>query len=131
MNAGSIFESVSYAVISALECDLNPNRVPAYKGFREHSNEPDREVRPHEHQCNIYVFSQSWGSTALGFNGLGGAAITDAYTTVVIGPNGDACVYFAKRLAYHIQKPSVEFYQDLDKRQMAHTNSSSVYELDK
>ena len=30
----------------------------------------------------ISVFSQTWGSTALGFGGIGGQAITSAYTTI-------------------------------------------------
>ena len=31
----------------------------------------------------IDLFSQDWGSTALGFGGIGGCAITSAYTTII------------------------------------------------
>ena len=35
------------------------------------------------HKFKMYVFPQTWSSTALGFDGCGGQAITEAYTTVV------------------------------------------------
>lgn len=59
------------------------------------------ERRPDVHECEVLaMFSQTWGSTALGFGGLGGAAMTPAYTTVVLGPNGDVAIYWAGRFAY-------------------------------
>ena len=35
------------------------------------------------HKFKMYVFPQTWSSTALGFDGCGGQAITEAYTTIV------------------------------------------------
>lgn len=32
---------------------------------------------------NSHHFIQTWGSTSLGFEGIGGQAFTDAYTTVI------------------------------------------------
>lgn len=128
MNAGSILEVVPYAVISALNSDLNGLIRPERKVMEQ--TIPAQEIRPYEEQCDIYVFPQSWGSTALGFEGVGGAAITSAYTTVVIGPHSDACVYFARRLAYHIQRPNQDFYDDLQKRKMRHARCADEYELD-
>lgn len=53
------------------------------------------------------MYPQCWGSTALGFGGLGGSAVTWAYTTVIEGPDGDAAVYFGGQFAYLIPaKPS-------------------------
>lgn len=54
----------------------------------------------------IYTFTQAWGSTALGFGGIGGQAITKANTYVLepVAPNAPdykTChVYFAGRYAY-------------------------------
>ena len=64
----------------------------------------------------IYQFLQTWGSTALGFSGIGGARTTDAYTTVVIHPEGQTCVFFGERFAYYLRTPNDTFYCDLIKR---------------
>lgn len=58
--------------------------------------------RPHEDDVEIIMFAQTWGSTALGYGGMGGAAVTSAYTVVV--SDGDChCVYFGGgELAYKV-----------------------------
>lgn len=71
-----------------------------------------KQVRPAPHHCSVVMFEQTWGSTALGFGGVGGQAITSAYTVVIEGPRGDACVYFGGRLAYHIKRPNRQLYAD-------------------
>lgn len=59
--------------------------------------------RPTENECTVALFSQVWGSTALGYGGIGGAVITKA-CTVVVGCRiaGMRAVYFGAsgRLAY-------------------------------
>lgn len=65
-----------------------------------------------------WAFPQSWSSTSLGFGGIGGQAITSAQTVVVQGPQFDCCVYFGKRLAYHIPRPSDHFWECLRKWRM-------------
>ena len=84
--------------------------------------------RPYPEHCRIDMFEQSWGSTALGFGGIGGASITSAYTVIVTGPNGDACVYFAGRLAYHIKRPNQKFWEDNQNRSMRPVSGARVYE---
>lgn len=61
-----------------------------------------RTRRPQDHDVEVIMFPQTWGSTALGYGGMGGAAMTPAYTVVV--QEGDcSCVYFGcERLAYRI-----------------------------
>lgn len=86
-----------------------------------------RELRPNDHEVEVTMFTQVWGSTALGFGGIGGAAMTTAYTVVVQGPNGDCAVYFNGRLAYHVEDPSPRFYEDLANRSMVRVASSSAY----
>lgn len=59
--------------------------------------------RPDVAECQVYaMFAQTWGSTALGFGGIGGAAMTPAYTVVVKGQEGHLAVYWAGRFAYVI-----------------------------
>jgi hypothetical protein len=58
--------------------------------------------RPHQDDVEIIMFPQTWGSTALGYGGMGGAAVTSAYT-VVVSDGMISCVYFGQeRLAYKI-----------------------------
>jgi hypothetical protein len=59
--------------------------------------------RPREDDVEVIMFPQTWGSTALGYGGMGGAAVTEAYTVVVC--KGDLyCVYFGEgECAYTIK----------------------------
>lgn len=59
--------------------------------------------RPTETECEIYaMFVQTWGSTALGFGGVGGAAMTPTYTVVVLGPEGQFAIYWNGTHAYTV-----------------------------
>lgn len=76
----------------------------------------------------LYVFPQTWGSTALGFGGIGGQAMTSAYTTVVIDNNsGYVGVFFSSRLAYIIKEPNSLFTEDLSKQHMKDVTHKSLY----
>lgn len=53
----------------------------------------------------FYSFPQAWPSTALGFGGMGGQAITTAQTYVVLdNQSDDALVYFGARYAYTLHR---------------------------
>ena len=95
--------------------------------------------------CTMYVFPQTWASTALGFDehgGLGGQAFTSAYTTVVeikyrVKGGGFStvddryyAVFFDGRFAYMYFNPSEQFFKDLDKRFMKSQRGSQVYDED-
>lgn len=58
-------------------------------------------------------FMQTWGSTALGFNTIGGQAMTSRVTTVIKTNDCKYYVFFGGRLAYCIEEPSEEFFKDL------------------
>lgn len=93
--------------ILEIECDL-PCRFSYHTG--EH---------PTVNDFDVYIFQQVWGSTALGFNGIGGQAITSANTYVFI-PNGidQFCfVYFAGRFAYAVPYSDI-FMEDVKKQSM-------------
>lgn len=65
------------------------------------------------------MFTQSWGSTALGFGGIGGQAITAAYVCVIESNLvGQFAVYFGGRLAYVIQHPNGKFWEDIANKRM-------------
>ena len=75
--------------------------------------------RPTEYDMAVIaMFPQTWGSTALGFGGIGGAAMTTAYT-IVIECDGEYAVYFGGRSAYLIRQPSQTFFEDMTNNRMA------------
>ena len=88
--------------------------------------------RPYTHEVDVTLFNQTWGSTALGYDGIGGAALTDAYT-VVVEFQGVFCVYFGcGRLAYKIDGRKLtneswgHFCRDVELR-----NMPGMYEMAK
>ena len=85
---------------------------------------------------SVEMFQQTWPSTALGFPGCGGDAMTTAFTTVVhiqhYGAVGISSVdgtevkvdeyyvvFVDGRCAYTIFEPTERFFADLAKHQMA------------
>lgn len=77
----------------------------------------------------INVFSQTWSSTALGFGGIGGQAITSAYTTIIENVDlGYVAVFFGERMAYVIKHPNVKFVEDIKKRNMCSVGKHYKYE---
>lgn len=77
---------------------------------------------------SIYTFEQTWGSTALGFGGMGGQAMTTANTIVLvpIKNNQDCFVYFAGRFAYSVPYSNT-FGDDVKNYRMASVNGMSKY----
>lgn len=78
----------------------------------------------------LYTFEQTWESTALGFGGIGGQAITSARTYVFIPMNcHQKCfVYFAGRFAYAVYY-SEKFMEDVLKRNVASISESGKYKV--
>lgn len=89
----------------------------------DYSNE-----RPTVDDFNIIVFEQTWGSTALGFGGFGGQAITSAMTYVFIPVTCDqeCFVYFGSRFAYHVPYSSA-FSEDVKCQQVESVARAGKY----
>lgn len=77
---------------------------------------------------SVYVFEQTWGSTALGFDGMGGQAMTTANTIVLIPNycNQDCFVYFAGRFAYSVPYSDI-FGNDVMNYSVVGVNQISKY----
>lgn len=132
MTVGSPCDMLASSLYSATLKDLAPYEyrqfTPSMK--REGKSPEDAPMgsrRPQPEECDVVMFPQVWGSTALGFDGVGGAAITKAYTVIVIGPAGDACVYFSGRLAYKAQSLNPAFMADMAARNMSAVFDSAKY----
>ena len=79
-------------------------------------------------EFEMTMFMQTWGSTALGFGGIGGQAMTSAYTTIVSEVySGWVGVFFGESLAYKINNPNQKFYEDVRDNNMQPTYKASVY----
>lgn len=98
------------------------------------------------HKFKMYVFPQTWSSTALGFDGCGGQAITEAYTTVVemtsykfeSGKDIRGIIYkeledkvyavfFDGKIAYMCLNPDSEFLRDCNNMHMESQKGAKYY----
>lgn len=77
-------------------------------------------------------FPQVWGSTALGFGGIGGMAMTPAQTTVVSNHQmSAAAVYFAGKFCYMVINPTDMFFRCLKNGDMpSRSRASGLSQLD-
>jgi hypothetical protein len=79
------------------------------------------KTRKHSfYDLTVYsMFPQTWSSTALGFGGIGGQAITSAYVCIIESSLvGGFAVYFGGRLAYVINRPNDKFADDIERHRM-------------
>ena len=74
------------------------------------------------------MFSQVWGSTALGFNSIGGQALTKAYTVIAHEIHTNiVLVFFGERFAYMIKNPNELFQKDFESHNMKSVFESFKY----
>lgn len=122
MDIGNPIEAMASAIYSATIRDL-PDIEYEYRkpGTGPDWESENRKRRPDAgRDIEAVQFSQTWGSTVLGFGGVGGASMTSAYVTVVHCMRAQAsAVYFAGRFAYLIKKPHRIFYDDIRTNSMA------------
>ncbi len=117
MQLGSPIDAVAASVYHAMHVafkevtyqtrDFESEYKARQKGKPRDPDVPPRYVervrRPFLSECQVMaMFPQTWGSTALGFGGIGGAAMTPAYTVVVHGPRFERAVYFNGSFAYMV-----------------------------
>lgn len=88
------------------------------------------QSHPTVNDFELHTFEQTWGSTALGFGGIGGQAITSARTYVFIpmSINQKCFVYFAGRFAYAVDY-SEKFMKDVLGGNMAAVYESGKYKV--
>lgn len=74
--------------------------------------------------AQVFVFEQVWGSTSLGFDGIGGSTMTSAWTHVVSTYYGKHHVFFNGRHAYTVDSANEKFMDDLMKQNMKSVNDA-------
>lgn len=77
-------------------------------------------------------FEQMWGSTALGFSGTVGCdAMTTATTTILKHTRTEKYgVMFGGRLAYVVEEPTEEFFDDVKNHSMVSVANKNKYQID-
>lgn len=103
------FDALHTALASAVHRDM-PDVEYETRDWNEYKKDKDNIVmirkvrRPYVHELEVDMFPQGWGSTALGYPGIGGQAMTSAYTVVISYEQHKFCVYFGAggALAYYV-----------------------------
>jgi hypothetical protein len=89
--------------------------------------------RPTTRDFGVYaMFPQTWGSTALGHGGMGGAAMTTAYTVVLeCYATQEFLVYFGGEMCYKVDRRSKNltlFVEDCKNRCLVSKRESEKYQ---
>jgi hypothetical protein len=88
--------------------------------------------RPTTRDFTVYaMYPQTWGSTALGHGGIGGASMSTAYTVVLeCMDTQEYLVYFGSQLCYTVSRRSANFnvfIEDCKNQCLASKHKSGVY----
>lgn len=75
-------------------------------------------TQKHTDRYEVDLFTQMWGSTTLGFGGIGGASMTEAYTVVITGRDYISWVFFNGHFAYRVPYTCETFREDLRDRRV-------------
>lgn len=96
--------------------------------YRMDYSKEDKHFRISVDDFAMYIFEQTWESTALGFGGIGGQAMTTANTYVFIPVtcHQNCFVYFDGRFAYQVPC-SKSFMEDVRNHSMKSVNQSRLY----
>jgi hypothetical protein len=103
-----------------------------YRTTKEDVRIPARR-RPTTRDFGVYsMFTQTWGSTALGHGGMGGAAMTTAYTIVLeCYHTQEFLVYFGGEMCYKVDRRSRNldaFVEDCRNHNLASKRDSEKYQ---
>lgn len=123
MNLLNAVQNIHDAMASAEWNDFSPITYEDRDWEHYSKTKEDKRItksrRPSEQDIEVMaMFPQTWGSTALGFGGIGGAAICTAYT-IVLHCGSEYCVYFGGRFAYRVTKPNATFFLNAQHGSMA------------
>lgn len=103
-----------------------PNLELIQERFQNHIKPEFGDLRYPTFEVNVFL--QTWGSTCLGFDGIGGQAMTSAYTTVIWEERtGIYGVFFDEGLAYVIKNPNDLFMESMNSHRMFGRSRSGTY----
>ena len=81
------------------------------------------------YDVTLYTFPQTWGSTALGFTGIGGQMMTQAQTTVIMVSTTHeyGAVFFGGKFAYSVENVNEAFIKDVSQFHMEPVYKAGKY----
>ncbi len=120
--------SLSWALTRAVERDLNAVDSVLATSLLHVQGSKAVATRPAERDCGVVMFSQIWTAEAVGYSVQESTTHVEAETIVITGPVGDACVYVATQLLYHVQAPNRRFFLDVAAQQMRGKAEIARYE---
>lgn len=96
--------------------------------YRMDYSKEDKHFRVGFDDFDMCIFEQTWGSTALGFGGIGGQAMTtvNTYVFIPVTCHQNCFVYFDGRFAYQVPC-SESFMEDVRNHSMKSVNKSRLY----
>jgi hypothetical protein len=110
-----------------------------WTAWRDSNGKEDKRIaaqrRPTTRDFGVYaMFTQTWGSTALGHGGMGGSAMTAAYTIVLeCVHTNEFLVYFGGVYCYTVSRKSKnldKFIEDCSNRCLKSKRNSGEYHGD-
>lgn len=124
-------QTLQWALMQAVERDLDGMESPIANDLLRGSGSACTPLtcRPRSDQCGVVMFEQTWHATDLGMDrGSRAGEDVEAETVIVTGPAGDACVYVAMQLLYHIKTPNRRFFLDVAAQQLRGKGTHALYE---
>src|SRR5262249_39017130 len=119
--------SLNWAVMRAIDQDLAGIDSPTINDLLT-TEGGHITVRPRIEECSVFMFTQVWCRSDLGFGRDGDRYCIEAETVVITGPAGDACVYVSTQLLYRIGSPNRRFFLDISAQCMRGKSASGIYE---
>lgn len=107
-----------------------------WQTWRDSNGKEDKRIpmtrRPTKREIEVFaMFPQTWGSTALGHGGMGGASVTSAYTIVLdCMETQEILVYFGSQFCYKVNRRSQNFQaflEDCNNKNLASKAESGRY----
>ncbi len=104
-----------------------------WQAYRDSNGKDDVRIpktrRPTTRDFTVYaMFPQTWGSTALGHGGMGGAAVSTAYTVVLYCmETQEFLVYFGHEYCYTVRGRNELFLEDCRNQNIAGKRESAKY----
>lgn len=129
MNLRNPLVSLTFAMMHSCEGGLDG--VPSPEATHLLGTTPcgPRRRRPRPDECDVTMFSQCWSDRDIGFREDSGDVAHDGQTVVVMGPQGDACVYFGPQFVYRIAHPNRRFFLDVAAQRLEGVSSAvAAYE---
>jgi hypothetical protein len=127
MHLGHPQEALTNALIDALGHRLPDIEYQHQTWMERRDGSPGvtKTRRPNMGDVEVRMFPETWGSTALGFGGIGGSAMTAAYTVIIIC-EPHAAVYWSGRFAYMVE-PGEAFMNDVNSGRTVELSKAGKY----